>query len=36
VWDVVARYLRREKTAKPKRLNRVVLKGVANNPGISG
>jgi sulfur-oxidizing protein SoxB len=36
VWDVVANYLRREKTAKPKKLNRVALKGVANNPGISG
>jgi sulfur-oxidizing protein SoxB len=36
VWDVVAGYLRREKTAKPKKLNQVVLKGVSNNPGISG
>ena len=36
VWEVFASYLRREKTAKPKRLNRVVLKGVSNNPGISG
>jgi sulfur-oxidizing protein SoxB len=36
VWDVVADYLRREKTAKPKKFNKVVLKGVANNPGISG
>jgi sulfur-oxidizing protein SoxB len=36
VWDVVADYLRREKTAKPKKLNKVVLKGVANNPGMSG
>jgi sulfur-oxidizing protein SoxB len=36
VWDVVAAYLRREKTAKPKKLNRVALKGVANNPGMSG
>jgi sulfur-oxidizing protein SoxB len=36
VWDVFADYLRREKTAKPKILNQVALKGVSNNPGISG
>jgi sulfur-oxidizing protein SoxB len=36
VWDVFAAYLRREKAAKPKKLNRVALKGVSNNPGISG
>ena len=36
VWDVVANYLRREKTAKPKKLNRVAIKGMSNNPGISG
>jgi sulfur-oxidizing protein SoxB len=36
VWDVFANYLRGEKTAKPKKLNQVALKGVANNPGISG
>jgi sulfur-oxidizing protein SoxB len=36
VWDVFAAYLRREKTAKPKKLNQVALKGVSNNPGISG
>jgi sulfur-oxidizing protein SoxB len=36
VWDVFAGYLRREKTAKPKKLNQVALKGVSNNPGISG
>jgi sulfur-oxidizing protein SoxB len=35
VWDVFANYLRGEKTAKPKKLNQVVLKGVPNNPGIS-
>jgi len=33
---VFAAYLRREKTAKPKKLNQVTLKGVSNNPGISG
>ena len=36
VWDVVADYLRREKTAKLQKVNRVVLKGVANNPGVAG
>jgi len=36
VWQVVASYLRGQKTAKLKKLNRVALKGVANNPGISG
>ena len=36
VWDVFANYLRGQKTAKPKKLNRVALKGVSNNPGISG
>jgi sulfur-oxidizing protein SoxB len=36
VWDVFASYLRGIKTAKPKKLNQVALKGVSNNPGISG
>jgi S-sulfosulfanyl-L-cysteine sulfohydrolase len=36
VWDVFANYLRGEKTAKPKKLNRVALKGMVNNPGMSG
>ncbi len=36
VWDVFANFLRGQKTAKPKKLNRVALKGVSNNPGISG
>jgi S-sulfosulfanyl-L-cysteine sulfohydrolase len=36
VWDLVANYLRGEKTAKPKKLNQVTLKGVSNNPGVSG
>jgi sulfur-oxidizing protein SoxB len=36
VADVFAKYLRGEKTAKPKKFNRVALKGVSNNPGISG
>ncbi len=36
VWEVFAGYLRGQKTAKPKKLNRVALKGVGNNPGVSG
>jgi sulfur-oxidizing protein SoxB len=36
VTEVFAKYLRGEKTAKPKKLNRVALKGVSNNPGIAG
>ena len=36
VWDVVAGYLRGQKTARPKKLNRVALKGVVNNPGVGG
>ena len=34
VWDLVARYLRREKVAKISKLNVPVLKGVAGNPGM--
>ncbi|HZQ14313.1 MAG TPA: thiosulfohydrolase SoxB [Pseudolabrys sp.] len=36
VSEVFAHYLRAEKTAKPRKFNRVALKGVSNNPGISG
>jgi sulfur-oxidizing protein SoxB len=36
VSDVVADYLRSQKTLKIKRLNSVTLKGIANNPGIIG
>jgi S-sulfosulfanyl-L-cysteine sulfohydrolase len=36
VSDVIATYLREQKTLKLKRLNRVTLKGIANNPGIIG
>ena len=36
VWDVFANYLRGTKTAKPKKLNQVALKGVTNNPGVAG
>ena len=35
VGDVVAGYLRREKTVGVKRSNRVILKGVADNPGTA-
>ncbi len=36
VTDVVADYLRHQKTVKIKRLNTVTLKGIDNNPGIIG
>jgi sulfur-oxidizing protein SoxB len=36
VSDVVAAYLREQKTVKLKRPNSVTLKGIANNPGIIG
>jgi sulfur-oxidizing protein SoxB len=36
VSDVVAGYLRSQKSLKIKRLNKVTLKGIANNPGIIG
>ena len=35
VSDVLAGYLRREKTVSVKRANRVTLKGVAENPGTA-
>jgi len=35
VADVFAGYLRSSKTAQPKKFNRVRLKGVAGNPGVS-
>jgi sulfur-oxidizing protein SoxB len=34
VWDVVARYMRAQKTLAPRRLNRPRLLGVAGNPGM--
>jgi sulfur-oxidizing protein SoxB len=36
VWEVVAEYLRAEKTVRVEKLNNPVLKNVAGNPGISG
>jgi sulfur-oxidizing protein SoxB len=36
VAEVFAGYLRAQKTAQPKKLNRVALKGVGGNPGIAG
>jgi sulfur-oxidizing protein SoxB len=35
VWDVVARYLRAQRTVKPRSLNLPELQGVAGNPGIA-
>ena len=36
VWDMVANYLRGQKTAKPARYNRVAVKGIGENPGMAG
>ena len=36
VSDVVAAYLREQKTLNIKRPNSVMLKGIADNPGIIG
>ncbi|HEY6025429.1 MAG TPA: thiosulfohydrolase SoxB [Pseudolabrys sp.] len=36
VTDVFASYLRTTKDARPKKLNKVALKGVGGNPGLSG
>jgi sulfur-oxidizing protein SoxB len=35
VWEVVARYLKAQKTIAPRRLNRPRLLGVAGNPGMA-
>ena len=35
VWDVLANYLRGEKTITLKRINRVIFKGVKDNPGVA-
>jgi sulfur-oxidizing protein SoxB len=35
IWDLVARYLRTQKTVKPVKPNRPELDGVAGNPGIA-
>jgi sulfur-oxidizing protein SoxB len=35
VSDVFAGWLRKQKTVRPKRLNRVALKGLGNNPGLA-
>jgi sulfur-oxidizing protein SoxB len=35
IWDVVARYLRDQKTIKAPQLNLPAIKGVQGNPGIS-
>ncbi|MEP7206890.1 MAG: thiosulfohydrolase SoxB [Casimicrobiaceae bacterium] len=36
VWDVVARYLRAQKTIRPRPLNLPVIIGMEGNPGIGG
>jgi sulfur-oxidizing protein SoxB len=35
VSELFAGWLRKQKTARPRRLNRVALKGVGENPGIT-
>ena len=35
VWDLVARYLRSQKTIKPRSLNSPKIEGVGGNPGIA-
>jgi sulfur-oxidizing protein SoxB len=35
IWDVVARYLRDQKTIKAPALNLPVIKGAQGNPGIA-
>ncbi|MFN7571228.1 MAG: thiosulfohydrolase SoxB [Betaproteobacteria bacterium] len=35
VWDVVAKYLREQKTITPRKLNNPTIKGVAGNPGMA-
>jgi S-sulfosulfanyl-L-cysteine sulfohydrolase len=35
VWDVVARYLKAQKTIKPRELEVPVLEGVSGNPGLA-
>ncbi|MEO5701618.1 MAG: thiosulfohydrolase SoxB [Casimicrobiaceae bacterium] len=36
VWDVIARYLRAQKTIRPRPLNLPVIIGMEGNPGIGG
>jgi sulfur-oxidizing protein SoxB len=35
IWELVARYIRNEKTIKPRALNMPKLKGVMGNPGMA-
>jgi sulfur-oxidizing protein SoxB len=35
IWDVIERYLRDQKTIKPRALNRPALVGVTGDPGIA-
>ena len=34
IWDLMARYLRAQKTISPRRLNLPKVEGVAGNPGM--
>jgi sulfur-oxidizing protein SoxB len=36
VAEIFAGYLRAQKTARPRKLNRVLIKGMPDNPGIAG
>jgi sulfur-oxidizing protein SoxB len=36
IWDVIERYLRDQKTIKPRKLNLPTLAGVSGDPGIAG
>ncbi len=35
IWDLMARYLKTQKTVKPRALNLPAIKGIAGNPGIA-
>lgn len=35
IWDVVARYLRAQKTIPPRKLNLPIIQGMQNNPGMA-
>jgi len=36
IWDVVARYLRAQKTIPPRKLNLPVIEGMSGSPGMAG
>ncbi len=35
IWDVVARYLRAQKTIAPRKLNLPLIEGMEGNPGMA-